>query len=178
MPAMNSRILPFAFGALCALGLASCGDKTLTTTATLNNPNGQSVGSVTFTQTGFSNPVQVMITVTGLPPGPHGIHVHDVGKCDPPDFMTAGGHFNPTGAMHGDPAGASHHTGDLGNLQVGTDGNGTHGATSTAMSLDSGNAGYVAGHAFIVHANPDDLTTQPTGNAGGRIACGLIPAPQ
>lgn len=176
MLAMNSKILPFVLGALGAL--AACGDKTTTTTATLNNPNGQSVGTVSFSQTGFTNPVAVTITVTGLPAGPHGVHVHDVGKCDPPDFMSAGGHFNPTAAMHGDPAGTSHHTGDLGNLQVGTDGAGTLSAMSTQMSLDSANAGYVVGHAFIVHANPDDLTTQPTGNAGARLACGLIPPPQ
>lgn len=176
---MNTKLLPFAVGALCGLfAVASCGDKTLTTTATLNNASGQSLGTVSFSQTGFSNPVQVTITVTGVPAGPHGVHVHDVGKCDPPDFTTAGGHFNPTGAMHGDPAGSSHHTGDLGNLQVGTDGNGTLVAMNTLMSLDSANAGYVAGHAFILHANPDDLTTQPTGNAGPRLACGLIPPPQ
>jgi len=176
MPAMNSRFLPFALGALCAL--AACGEKTMITTATLANAAGQSVGTVGFSQTGFTNPVQVTIMVTGLPAGPHGVHVHDVGKCDPPDFTTAAGHFNPTGVNHGDPAGATHHTGDLGNLQVGTDGAGTLVQSSTAMSLDPSNVGYVAGHAFIVHANPDDLMSQPTGNAGGRIACGVIPAPQ
>jgi Cu-Zn family superoxide dismutase len=175
MPTMNSRFLPFALGALGAL--AACGAKTTSTTATLANPTGQMVGSVMFSQTGLTNPVSVTISVTGLPAGPHGVHVHDMGKCDPPDFMTAGGHFNPTSALHGDPASAVHHTGDLGNLQVGTDGAGTLSAMSTAMSLDPANIGYVSGHAFIVHANPDDFS-QPTGNAGGRIACGLIPPPQ
>ena len=174
MRALRTSILSFAF-AMC--GLAACGDKTVTTSTTLATSTGQNVGTITFSQKG-TGAVDVVLTVSGVPAGKHGAHVHDVGKCDPPDFMTAGGHFNPSGAMHGDPAGATHHTGDLGNIDVAADGTGTLSASSTLMSLQADNAGYVVGHAFILHAGTDDLVGQPTGNSGARLACGVIPAAQ
>jgi Cu-Zn family superoxide dismutase len=174
MPAKKTSIL---FCALALCGLAACGEKTVMTSTTLSTAAGQMVGNISFSQTGTAA-VQVVLTVSGISPGKHGAHVHDIGKCDPPDFMSAGGHFNPTTMMHGDPAGTAHHVGDLGNIDVASDGTGMLTASSDVMSLVADNVGFVGNHAFIVHANPDDLVGQPTGNAGGRLACGVIPPPQ
>ncbi len=133
-------------------------------------------GRVIFYQAGSQ--VRVVADVTGVsPPGNHGFHVHDNGKCerDPgKDFTTAGGHFNPAGTPHACPDAASHHAGDLGNIVINADGTGHLDVTTSALSLSG--AGSVVGRAIILHAAPDDCTTQPTGNAGGRLACGVIAA--
>lgn len=126
------------------------------------------------TVTAAAAPGGVVITVEGMamPQGPHGVHVHTVGKCDAPDFTTAGGHWNPAGRQHGleNPAGS--HAGDLPNLLVAANGRGTltytiQGATLAAM-MDAD------GSAFVVHAGPDDMKSDPAGNSGGRIACGVF----
>ncbi len=117
----------------------------------------------------------VNVQATGLAPGQYGLHVHSVGKCDAPDFKTAEGHWNPTGAQHGfdNPKGA--HSGDLPNLTIGTDGKGIVDfaiANATAGGLlDSDGA------AIVIHAGPDDLRTDPSGDSGARIACGVLRAP-
>ncbi|HRI52444.1 MAG TPA: superoxide dismutase family protein [Pseudomonadota bacterium] len=174
MSVSREAILTLAIG---MLGAAGCGDKVSTATATLLSPTGASVGSVTISQTGSAQQVQVTLALTGLPAGKHGAHLHDVGKCDAPDFMTAGGHFNPTSQSHGDPNQSAHHSGDFGNIDVGTDGTGALSITTTTLSLSADQATYAANRAFIIHQNPDDLVTQPTGNSGARIACGIIPVP-
>jgi Cu-Zn family superoxide dismutase len=174
MNAIKGTMLAMALG---LLGTAGCGDKVTTAAATLMSPTGSPLGTVTITQTGSAQQVQVAIALTGAPAGKHGAHLHDVGKCDPPDFMTAGGHFNPTGQMHGDPNQNIHHSGDFGNIDVGADGTGTLSVTTTTLSLSSDQVTYAANHAFIIHQSADDLVTQPTGNSGARIACGIIPAP-
>jgi superoxide dismutase, Cu-Zn family len=133
-------------------------------------------GRVIFYQAGSQ--VRVVADVTGVsPPGNHGFHVHENGKCerDPgKDFATAGGHFNPAGTPHACPDAASHHAGDLGNIVINADGTGHVDVTTSALSLSG--ASSVVGRAIILHAAPDDCTTQPTGNAGGRLACGVIAA--
>jgi len=133
-------------------------------------------GRVTFYQAGSQ--VRVVADVTGVsPPGNHGFHVHENGKCerDPgKDFATAGGHFNPAGTPHACPDAASHHAGDLGNIVINADGTGHVDVTTSALSLSG--ASSVVGRAVILHAAADDCTTQPTGNAGGRLACGVIVA--
>jgi Cu-Zn family superoxide dismutase len=133
-------------------------------------------GRVIFYQAGSQ--VRVVADVTGVsPPGNHGFHVHENGKCerDPgKDFATAGGHFNPAGTPHACPDAASHHAGDLGNIVINADGTGHVDVTTSALSLSG--ASSVVGRAVILHAAPDDCTTQPTGNAGGRLACGVIAA--
>jgi Cu-Zn family superoxide dismutase len=116
--------------------------------------------------------VTVKATIKGLAPGSHGFHVHEFGDCTAPDAASAGGHFNPKGAPHGAPTDAAHHAGDLGNIQAAADGTATLEWKDPAMKLDGPEG--VIGHAVIVHANPDDLKTQPTGNAGGRVGCGVI----
>ncbi len=174
MNVTRAAILTLASG---LLGAAGCGDKVTTATATLLSPTGASVGTVTISQTGAAQQVQVTLALTGLPAGKHGAHLHDLGKCDPPDFMTAGGHFNPTSQSHGDPNQSVHHSGDFGNIDIGADGTGALSITTTTLSLSADQATYAANHAFIIHQNVDDFTTQPTGNSGARIACGIIPVP-
>jgi Cu-Zn family superoxide dismutase len=132
-------------------------------------------GTVTFTATGGE--VHVVADVAGVtPPGNHGFHVHENGKCerDPAgkDFTTAGGHFNPAGAPHACPDAASHHAGDLGNIVIQADGRGHLDVTTSALSLSGATS--VIGRSLILHSAADDCTTQPTGNAGGRLACGVI----
>jgi len=142
--------------------------------AELTNTSGQSVGTARFTQAG--NVVRILVEAKGLPPGPHGAHVHAVGKCDPPDFNSAGPHFNPTNKQHGalNPQGS--HAGDLPNLTVGPDGTGRMETTTEQLSLGSGPSSVwdADGSAFVVHANADDFKTDPTGNSGARVACGVL----
>jgi superoxide dismutase, Cu-Zn family len=102
----------------------------------------------------------------------HGFHVHETGSCASPDGMSAGGHFNPDGKPHG-PQGAAHHVGDLPSLKADASGKADQRFTVTGPTVSAG-AASVVGKAVIVHAQPDDYATQPTGNAGGRIGCGVI----
>lgn len=116
--------------------------------------------------------VKVKARITGLTPGTHGFHVHEFGDCSAADFTSAGGHFNPMGQPHGGPQAAARHVGDLGNIEAGADGVATLDWTDTQLAFE-GHHGIV-GRAVIVHAKADDLKTQPTGDAGGRLACGVI----
>jgi Cu-Zn family superoxide dismutase len=116
--------------------------------------------------------VTVKASLKGLAAGAHGFHVHEFGDCTAPDAASAGGHFNPTGEPHGAPTDAHRHAGDLGNVQATADGTATLEWTDPKMKLDSPDG--VIGRGVIVHSNPDDLKTQPTGNAGGRVACGVV----
>jgi superoxide dismutase, Cu-Zn family len=118
--------------------------------------------------------MRLTIDAMGLSAGACAVHIHNVGKCDAPDFMSAGPHWNPTGKQHGrdNPMGAHH--GDLPNLTVGTDGRGSltidvPGTMAELLDAD--------GAAVMMHAQPDDYKTDPTGNAGGRVACGVLTAP-
>lgn len=118
------------------------------------------------------------IDASGLPPGVHGIHVHAVGRCDPPDFSSAGGHWNPARRQHGFENPAGHHAGDLMNVTVAP-----NGVLHTNVTLANGPAGAPAalndadGAALVIHAAPDDYRTDPSGNSGARIACAVIAAP-
>ncbi|HEX3175282.1 MAG TPA: superoxide dismutase family protein [Methylomirabilota bacterium] len=142
--------------------------------AELRNATGQAVGTAHLAQAG--NAVRLLLEARGLPPGLHAVHIHAVGKCDPPDFTSAGPHFNPGGKQHGalNPQGA--HAGDLPNINVGADGNGRLETATEMITLGTGTTSIwdADGSALVVHAAPDDFTTDPTGNAGARIACGVI----
>jgi Cu-Zn family superoxide dismutase len=128
-------------------------------------------GTVWFVQNGTD--LQVMARVTGLKPNQeHGFHVHEKGDCSSPDAMSAGGHFNPTGKPHGPPTG-EHHAGDLPSLKADPAGRAVFRARIAGNVLSAGPADF-AGKAVVVHAMPDDYTTQPTGNSGARLACGVI----
>jgi Cu-Zn family superoxide dismutase len=130
-------------------------------------------GSARFMQHGDS--VEIKVKMSGLTPGGHGFHVHEKGDCSAPDATSAGGHFNPDSKPHGHPQSGEHHVGDLPMLQADESGNATLTAMLPGRSLRGGSTSIV-GKALIVHAAPDDYKTQPTGNSGGRVACGVIKA--
>ena len=118
--------------------------------------------------------VRVRGEVTGLAPdSKHGFHVHEFGDCSAPDGTSAGGHFAPEAHPHGAPDPAKHHAGDLGNVQADASGKASIDLLVPGLSLATGDRALV-GRGVIVHADPDDLTSQPTGNAGARVACGVI----
>ena len=134
--------------------------------------SGVGLGVVNFSVNGTG--VDVHVLATGLVPGSvHGFHIHDVGNCASADFMSAGGHFNPTKQPHG-AQGMPHHAGDMPSLLADPTGKIDQSFTLANVVL-GGPAGFV-GHSVILHAGPDDFTTQPTGNSGGRLACGVIAA--
>jgi len=129
-------------------------------------------GSVSFTQSG--NKVLVIAEVYGLKPNAeHGFHIHDKGDCSSGDGMSTGGHFNPTTQAHGAHGTGSHHTGDLPSLVADANGNAKLKFESTSITIDSGLTN-ILGRGLIVHRDPDDFKTQPTGNAGPRLACAVI----
>jgi Cu-Zn family superoxide dismutase len=129
-------------------------------------------GSLTLTQVGPDR-VRIAGTVTGHNPGPKGFHIHDKGDCSAPDAMSAGGHFNPGGMKHGGLTG-DRHSGDIGNVTFDANGTATVNVVADGISLKKGAANNVVGRAVVVHAAQDDLKTDPTGNSGGRVACGVI----
>ena len=122
--------------------------------------------------------VEIAVKVTGLPAGDHGIHIHTVGKCEAPGFTTAGGHFNPTNAHHGmnNPADPHPHVGDLPNLKVADDGKGSATIVAKGATLGDGpnSLFHEGGTALVIHAKADDYMSDPSGNSGDRIACGVI----
>ena len=129
-------------------------------------------GTATLTET--DGGVHVVLSVEGVTPGgDHGAHVHEKGDCSAADGASAGGHFNPAGNEHALPTVTKRHLGDLGNLVIGKDGKGSLDITIPGANLKAGDPNSFAGKAIIVHAKKDD-GGQPTGNAGGRIGCGVI----
>ena len=148
-------------------------------TLTVEPKSGSTVaGKASFEQKGKE--VVFKLDVEKAPPGVHAVHIHENGDCSSPDGKSAGGHWNPTAMAHGQWGHEKHHLGDLGNMTVGADGKGTITLTTDKWALSGGGTNDVNGKSIIVHEKVDDFTTQPTGNAGGRIACGVIgtPAPK
>lgn len=131
-------------------------------------------GTTTFVRQGEK--VLVDARIKGLKPGRHGFHIHEGGDCSAPDDRGIGGHFNPGGSEHGNPASGKHHGGDLGNLDADANGNAVLNTTVTMQGLSFAKTGAnsIIGRGLIVHADADDLTTQPTGNSGKFVACGII----
>jgi len=119
--------------------------------------------------------VLVTVDAQGLPPGQHGFHIHEKGDCSAPDGTSAGGHFNPTGQPHGDPGKGEHHAGDIPMLEADANGNAHLETRLEGLTIGSGPTDIV-GRAVIIHVAPDDYHTQPTGNSGARVACGVIVA--
>ena len=128
-------------------------------------------GTIGFEQRG--DKVFVDAKMSGLAPGAHGFHVHEKGDCSSSDGMSAGGHFNPTSKPHGNPASAEHHGGDMPALVADASGNASFQGELAPMSVGAGVTDIV-GKAVIVHKDADDYATQPTGNSGARVACGVI----
>jgi len=142
-------------------------------TAVLAPTKGNSAsGTVNFTQKG--EVVLVQAKITGLSAnGTHGFHIHEKGNCSAADASSAGGHFNPSGGKHGGPVGAVRHGGDLGNLRADANGFAQASIEVTGITLGT-DPNSIIGRAVIVHGGPDDLKSQPAGNSGPRVACGLI----
>jgi Cu-Zn family superoxide dismutase len=145
-----------------------------TATANLANGKGENVGTARLRET--SKGVSLSLDVFNLPPGVHGFHIHAVGKCDPPDFKSAGGHFNPEGKKHGLENPEGHHAGDMQNLTVDAQGKAKVRVVVPGVTLSEGSNSLFQpqGTAIVIHADPDDMKTDPAGNAGARIACGVI----
>ena len=159
---------------LAAITLAACAHSKVPMGMAMLHPAGSQTarGMVHFQDMGEQG-VEVKIDLVGVPPGVHGFHVHEKGDCGN-NGQNAGGHFNPGGMPHGAPDMASHHAGDFGNVTADDKGE-VHATFMThSISLKSDQSSYAVGHAVVLHANPDDLTSQPAGNAGPRIACGVI----
>jgi superoxide dismutase, Cu-Zn family len=179
---------PIVPSLILALGLAACGspdgtdeaepaatetavaEPPMQAVAKLRTAEGEDAGSATASVEGDA--VMIALQVTGLPAGEHGVHVHMVGSCEAPTFESAGSHWNPAGQMHGLEGPEGQHAGDMPNLVVGPDGAGAleyalvGGTWAGLMDAD--------GSAFVVHAMRDDQTTDPSGNSGDRIACGVF----
>lgn len=168
---MNRMILTLAALTLTA-GTAAADSSTAT--AALKDAQGKPTGTATFTATGGI--VQLKLKATGLSPGKHGIHVHEVGRCDG-DFKSAGAHYNPHGKKHGGQNDDGAHAGDLPNLTADADGKAALQTTLHGVTLDEGAANSLLdkdGAALVIHAKEDDERSDPAGNSGDRIACGVI----
>lgn len=159
--------------ALLLAGL-TFGKSAVTAKADLADSKGAKVGTATLKET--PKGVSLALQVSNLPPGIHGFHIHTVGVCEPPDFKSAGGHFNPEGKKHGWENPEGHHAGDLQNLTVDAKGKAKLKVVIPGVTLGDGpnSLFHPQGTALVIHAAPDDLKTDPAGNAGPRIACGVI----
>lgn len=141
--------------------------------AMIESKTGSTVtGTATFTELSTGG-VRVHVHVDHAPPGMHGLHVHEKGDCSDPEAKNAGGHFNPKGMPHAGPTAMQRHAGDLGNIEVKDAGTGDLEITSDMLTVRPG-PNSVVGRSVVFHEKADDLTTQPTGNAGGRLGCGVI----
>lgn len=167
---MKTTIIPIAL--LCAFAAFAQAQDVTKAVAKLDPKSGSQVsGTVTFTKSG--DDVQVVADVQNLKPGKHGFHLHEKGDCSAPDASSAGAHFNPTHQHHGGPATAERHAGDLGNIEADESGK-AHLEWKGKMKLSGADS--IIGKSVVVHEKDDDLKTDPTGNSGGRIACGVIEA--
>ncbi|WP_424359987.1 superoxide dismutase family protein [Methanocella sp. MCL-LM] len=167
-------VLTLLAAAVILTGAYAQGDGAKHAIAVLKNADGEEVGVARFTEDD-RGVVLVNVTAEGLPPGYHGIHIHEKGDCTPP-FTAAGDHYNPLGKQHGlnNPQGP--HAGDLPDLKVNRAGTGRLNVTTDRVTLSPGPTTLfdADGSAIIIHAGSDDQMTDPAGNSGGRIACGVI----
>jgi superoxide dismutase, Cu-Zn family len=168
------RNLLFAFSLLSilAVAIANASAQEVTKAIAVLHPasNSQVMGTITFTKTGDG--MKVVADVTGLTPGKHGFHIHEFGDCSAPDATSAGGHFNPTNNPHAGHDVEKRHEGDLGNIEADSSGKAHLELTDKLMSMSGEKS--IIGRSVIAHEKEDDLKTQPTGNSGGRVACGVI----
>jgi Cu-Zn family superoxide dismutase len=175
----NVRVL----GVLAAVGLAVSGmagaayakAKPGKVVAHLKTSKGEDAGTATFQEINGGKELSIKLSLKNIPFGEHAVHIHQTPTCDAPDFKGAGGHFNPDAKQHGSMNPMGHHNGDLPqNVSVSENHMGEASFKVDYLSLNEGAANSVLGHAIVVHEKADDMKTDPTGNAGNRIACGLI----
>lgn len=163
----------FALSSIAALMLAGCATSVggPSASADLMARSGSAVsGNVRFAE--MNGRMRIEAKVAGLTPGEHGFHVHEVGDCSAPDASSAKGHFNPAAKAHGHHGSGEFHGGDMPNLVANAQGEAHYTAELSSMSLSGPNS--IAGRSVVIHADPDDYKSQPAGNSGKRIACGVI----
>lgn len=164
---------------LAVLASAACaapgrvGPASANASAAIRDASGRLVGTASLRQ---GHGLSMRVEARGLPQGSHGVHIHSVGRCEPPSFDSAGPHWNPIGRQHGSLNPQGPHQGDLPNLVVGADGNGVVEFTVSSATLRGDEQALLDddGAALVVHANADDYRTDPSGNSGARIACGVV----
>jgi superoxide dismutase, Cu-Zn family len=162
-------------GALGLAGRAWAADATNPVAAqtTIEPRSGSKVtGKAVFTELP-SGGTKIEVWIENATPGTHGIHLHEKGDCSAPDASSAGAHFNPSGNPHAGPADPKHHNGDWGNITIGADGKGHLEMTSTMLTVKPG-PNSVVGKSVVFHEKADDLKSQPSGDAGGRLGCGVV----
>ncbi len=174
---MNRRFIclaaAFTGALLIACVSAKAADSPAKAKAVIEPRSGSTVtGTATFTELAGGG-VKVIVDIAKAPPGTHGLHVHEKGDCSDPEAKSAGGHFNPTSMPHAGPMDAQHHAGDLGNIEIKPDGTGHLEIESSMLTVKPG-ASSVVGRSVIFHEKADDLKSQPTGDAGGRLGCGVV----
>ena len=166
--------------AVILLVVAAGAGQTPRAAAELHDAKGNAVGSAAFRQSLPGGGVWIEVNLHGLPPGVHGINIHENGVCQGPAFTSAGGDFNPLGHQHGLAHREGAHAGDMPNMVVGEDGRARYESANYRITIDPGPKSILkpGGTSLVIHAQADDQLTDPEGNAGPRIACGVIaPAP-
>jgi Cu-Zn family superoxide dismutase len=167
-------LLFFALFSLSACQPQAKAENAKSAHATLKTPDGKTVATARFTA--IPSGVRIQVDANGLPPGRHGIHIHEKAACDPPAFTSAGDHLRTATQHHGLDNPQGPHEGDLPNLEIGSNEKGKFNATSNRITLGDGENSlfHQGGTSLIIHAAPDDQKTDPSGNSGDRIACGVI----